>query len=470
MKTIVWLHNDFRLLDNPALFHAVEAGTAIPAFVWAPDEEGSWSPGGAHRWWLHHSLYSLASDLESKGSALVIRKGSSSEAIHALVEETGAERVVWNSRFEPALRERDRKISRSLKEKEIEVVQYQSRILHDPDRVRTTNDTPYKVFSPFWRKFLKVVDISESLPMPRFAEASLPQIESMSIDDLALLPKVDWAGGLRESWTPGEAGAHEALDSFVDESISSYDQNRNFPHREGTSRLSPHLRFGEIGPRQVWNLVRARAKDGDGRENFLREIGWREFSYHLLHHFPRTTTQPLDERFNEFPWVDSDEDLRRWQKGQTGYPIVDAGMRQLWHTGWMHNRVRMIVASFLTKDLLLHWIEGARWFWDTLVDGDLANNTQGWQWAAGSGADAQPFFRIFNPVSQGERFDPDGQYVRHWVPELSKLPNKYLHCPWETPEEVLSEAGLELGVDYPEPIVDHSEARKKALDAFEKVK
>jgi deoxyribodipyrimidine photo-lyase len=443
----------------------------IPVFIWAPDEEKPWSLGGAHRWWLHHSLYSLASDLEAAGSGLIIRTGPSSETLQTLIEETGAERVAWSDRYEPALRSRDQNIAEQLRKRGIEVVQFQSAILHDPDSVRTGNDTPYRVFTRLWKKFLKVVNVPRSLPTPHFEQtSSLPPVESLTVDDLELLPKIDWAGGLREAWRPGESGAHEALETFIDECVRTYETHRNFPSREGTSRLSPHLRFGEISPRQVWNRVLSRTTGGDGPDAFRREIGWREFSYHLLYHYPETTLKPLDPRFSTFPWEDDESHLLRWQKGQTGYPIVDAGMRQLWHTGWMHNRVRMIVASFLTKDLLLHWIEGARWFWDTLVDADLANNTQGWQWAAGSGADAQPFFRIFNPVSQGERFDPDGAYVRRWIPELRKLPDKYLHRPWEAPEDALAHAGIELGSDYPSPIVDHSEARKKALDAFEKVK
>jgi deoxyribodipyrimidine photo-lyase len=440
----------------------------VPLFIWDPDAEAPWQPGAAHRWWLHRSLGSLASDLDEAGSRLVIRAGSSEKSLQSLIEETGASRVYWNERYEPAVRRRDAGIAQHLSAAGIDVVRYQSCILHDPDSVRTGSDGPYRVFSPFWKKFLKTVEVPDPLPAPDLQQNAPDEWpEGLSVDDLGLLPDIDWAAGLREAWNPGEAGAYDALTAFIDESVKSYDLNRDYPARDGTSRLSPHLRFGEISPRRVWNEICSRAGDGDGPESFLREIGWREFSYHLLYHFPQTTTAPLDSRYAAFPWKDDEELLRTWQKGRTGYPIVDAGMRPLWHIGWMHNRVRMIAASFLTKDLLIHWLKGARWFWDTLIDGDLANNTQGWQWAAGSGADAQPFFRIFNPVSQGQRFDPDGDYVRRWVPEISKLPDRYLHCPWEAPPDVLYSAGVKLGSDYPGPVVDHAAARKKALAAFE---
>lgn len=470
MTSIVWLQNDLRMGDNPALHRGAADGPVVPLFIWAPDEEAGWAPGGAHRWWLHHSLSSLAADLESAGAGLVVRSGSSAAILKALIKETGAQRVLWNERYEPALRERDERIEGELRDAGVSVARFQASLLHDPDNIRTGAGGPYRVFSPFWKKFLKEVEVPRALPAPDFERnADTPLPAGDSIDDLSLLPKIDWAGGLRETWRPGETGAHLALERFVDENIKAYDRQRNIPGLDGTSRLSPHLRFGEVSARQIWNYVRKSATSGEGAESFLREIGWREFSYHLLYHFPATTTDPLDPKFADFPWADDPEFNRVWQKGETGYPIVDAGMRQLWHTGWMHNRVRMIVASFLTKDLLIPWQEGARWFWDTLVDGDLANNTQGWQWAAGCGADAQPFFRIFNPMSQGERFDGDGTYVRRWVPELSELPDKYLHKPWEAPDEVLEKAGVSLGDTYPGPIVDHAEARKKALQAFEKI-
>ena len=466
IPTIVWHHNDFRLSDNPALHRAAERGPVIPVFVWAPDEEGEWAPGAAHRWWLHHSLTAFQSDLQDSGCGLVVRKGESLDALQTLVGQTGAAAVFWNERYEPAVRERDLKIEAALRDAGLEVKTFQAALLHDPDEIRTNAGDPYRVFTPFWKKFKAEVTVAAPLLRPVFrASVELPQ--SPSVDDLDFLPKVDWAGGIREHWTPGESGAHQRLDWFVDEAATKYHENRNRPDVDATSMMSPYLRYGEVSPRQIWHRVLTARANDRGSWSYLRELGWREFSYHLLYHFPHTTTKPLNERFLEFPWADDDDNLVRWQRGRTGYPIVDAGMRQLWHIGWMHNRVRMIVASFLTKDLLIPWQEGARWFWDTLVDGDLANNTQGWQWTAGSGADAQPFFRIFNPVSQGQRFDPEGDYVRKWVPEIRNLPNEYVHRPWEAPADVLDQAGLELGSDYPLPIVDHSDARKSAMSAYE---
>ncbi len=464
--TIVWLHNDYRLRDNPALFHAAKSGPVIPLVVWAPDEDKAWAPGGAHRWWIHHSLNSLAVDLESNGSTLVVRRGPSLDVIRSVAKETGAEKVYWNQRYEPALRTRDLKIEAALRDAGLAVKTFQSALLHDPDEVRTNAGNPYRVFTPFFKKFKSVVDVASPIGQPSF-DSSPDFPDSLSIDDLGLLPKIDWAEGIREQWSPGERAAHKRLEWFVDGAITAYDEHRNRPDMDGTSMLSPYLRYGELSARQIWTAVLNQHPDNDGAWSYLSEIGWREFSYHLLYHYPHTTEKPLNDRFASFAWSANEDHLKRWQRGTTGYPIVDAGMRQLWHIGWMHNRVRMIVASFLTKDLLIHWREGARWFWDTLVDGDLANNTQGWQWSAGSGADAQPFFRIFNPVSQGERFDSDGKYVRKWVPELSNLPDKYVHKPWEAPEDVLEDAGIRLGEDYPERIVEHSDARKRAMKVYE---
>ena len=476
MTTLVWFWQDLRLKDNPALYQAIEQSDAvIPVFIWAPEEEGEWAPGGASKWWLHHSLEALQSDLRQHESRLILRQGKSMEVLLELIEETGAEAVYWNTRYVPALRQRDKDIEKQLRSENIDVATFASRLLHDPDAVRTTSDGPYHVYTPFWRKLEDTLEVAATLPMPSFDDAESPSSwpASLNLDDLDLLPEVDWAEGLREMWTPGEKHAHERLSHFLDTSLSDYGDERDRPDHDGTSTLSPHLCHGELSPRQVWNAVKTRIGDDTTEseaEAFLRQIIWRDFSYHLLHHYPETPTEPLKEKYNKFPWKENEEALTAWQKGLTGYPIVDAGMRQLWHTGWMHNRVRMIVASFLTKDLLIPWQEGAKWFWDTLVDADLANNTMGWQWAAGSGADAQPFFRIFNPISQGEKHDPDGAYVRRWVPELADLPDDYLHKPWEAPEDVLEEAGISLGEDYPRPIVDHAKAREAALEAYEKVR
>lgn len=348
---------------------------------------------------------------------------------------------------------------------------FNASLLFEPWEIENKSGKPYQVFTPFWKMCMSKGVPGELLPPPKDLPAPEEWPESLSTDELSLLPEIDWDKGIRETWTPGENGAQDRLRQFVSHGIEDYARGRDEPALETTSRLSPHLHFGEIGPRQIWHAIQ---HAGLGREQaadkFLSELGWREFSHHLLHHFPGTSEHALREEFRSFPWEHDDALFKAWQRGRTGYPFVDAGMRELWHTGWMHNRARMIVASFLTKDLLLPWQEGARWFWDTLVDADLANNTQGWQWTAGCGADAAPYFRIFNPVSQGEKFDAQGEYVRRWAPELAKLPDKYVHRPWDAPEEVLDEAEVVLGETYPKRIVDHSEARIRALDAYETVK
>ncbi|NNF57536.1 MAG: deoxyribodipyrimidine photo-lyase [Rhodothermaceae bacterium] len=478
--TLVWFRNDLRLADHPALTRATERGEAvIPVFIWASEEEGDWPPGGAHRWWLHESLHALDTDLRSRSSRLILRSGPSLDTLRALIDATGAEAVYWNARHLPALHARDAEVRDALEADGIAVRTFASRILHHPDAVETTSGGPYHVFTPFWKKLRSQLEVAEPLPVPRLGERRAPASwpESASLDDFDLTPVeqdgVDWAEAMRAEWTPGEAGAQDRLEHFIEEALIEYPTERNRPDKRGSSMLSPYLHHGELGPRQVWHAVNAWVHNGAMREAadvFLSEIGWREFGYHMLHHYPDLPMEPLKAKFADFPWRDDAEALERWQRGQTGFPIVDAGMRQLWALGWMHNRVRMIVGSFLTKDLLLSWQNGARWFWDTLCDGDLASNTLNWQWVGGCGPDAQPFFRVFNPITQGEKFDPDGTYVRHWVPELTELPDAYLHKPWEAPAEVLTEAGVTLGSTYPEPLVDHAEARERALDAYQTVR
>ncbi len=478
--TLVWFRHDLRLADHPALSRAAERGApVVPVFVWAPDEEGDWPPGGAHRWWLHHSLGALRESLEKKASRLVLRAGPSLETLRDLIDATGADAVYWNARTEPALRARDAEIAEALRAGGVEVKTFAARILHDPDAVRTTTGGPYHVYTPFRAKFEETVEVGDPLPVPRLGERRAPEAwpESADLASFGLLPEaqdgVDWAGAMAEAWTPGERAAHALLHRFLDDALIDYAKGRNRPAEDGSSRLSPHLHHGEISPRQVWTRIENWVRNGAMREAadvFLGEIVWREFSYHILHHYPTLPTEPLKQKFAGFDWQTNQQALERWQRGQTGYPIVDAGMRQLWALGWMHNRLRMIVGSFLTKDLLVPWQQGERWFWDTLVDGDLANNAMNWQWVAGSGPDAQPFFRVFNPVSQGSTHDPDGDYVRAWVPELRDLPTKYIHHPWTAPAEVLEEAGITLGETYPEPMVDHGEARDRALDAYKAIK
>ncbi len=477
MTSLVWFRLDLRLADQPALEAAIRVGGPIvPVFIYAPEEEAPWEPGAASRWWLHQSLIALDASLRSLGSRLIVLRGASLETLRALAKQTGAGAVFWNRRYEPAVLARDEAIKKALKADGLKVESFNSGLLHEPWTVRNKGGKPFQVFTPFWRTCLNLDDAP--VPKPRLRRAASPTRwpHSLSIPELGLEPGIDWTKGLRETWQPGEAGAAEHLRRFLDDTFEDYGERRNRPDLAGTSRLSPHLHFGEIGPRQVWHAVRERAAGvgipvGKWRQSqYLAELGWREFAYHLLYHFPHTPTEPLRPEFKEFPWRHHPERIQAWQKGQTGYPIVDAGMRELWSTGWMHNRVRMIVASFLVKDLLVSWQEGALWFWDTLVDADLANNTLGWQWSAGCGADAAPFFRVFNPVRQGESFDPHGTYVRRWCPELASLPDKWIHQPHKAPEEILTGNQFKSGHDYPRPIVSHGIARELALEAFARVK
>jgi deoxyribodipyrimidine photo-lyase len=474
---LLWLHYNLRLADNPALAAAVEhGGPVVPVFIWAPEEEGEWPPGGASQWWLHQSLAALDQSLRRIGSRLVIRRGPTMETLRALIAETGAAAVFWNRRYEPAVIARDAKVKEMLRNDGIKLESFNGALLHEPWTIRNKSDKPFQVFTPFWKNCLTQADPDQPLTEPKSIPAPAKWPQSLALETLELEPKIKWAEGLHAAWQPGEAGAAKNLKKFLAQAFDGYSEQRNRPDVAGTSRLSPHLHFGEISPRQIWHGLRATAAKRGlptatwRNSQFLAEIGWREFAHHLLFHFPRTPVEPLRPEFKKFPWREDTAGLRAWQKGGTGFPIVDAGMRELWTTGWMHNRVRMIVASFLIKDLLLPWQDGARWFWDTLVDADLAQNTLGWQWTAGCGADAAPYFRVFNPVSQGEKFDPHGGYVRRWCPELAKLPDAWLHRPWETPVEILTRAGLQLGRDYPGPIINHAHAREAALAAFARIK
>ncbi len=475
--TIVWFRLDLRLADNPALKAAVErGGPVLPVFVHASDEEAPWQPGAASRWWLHQSLRALDAQLRALGSRLIVRRGPTLATLCALAKESNAGAIFWNRRYEPAALRRDSKLQESLPGQGLEANTFTAALLHEPWTVQNRARRPFQVFTAFWRNCLAKPDPAEPLSPPRHLRRPRKWPNSLALEELALEPSINWADGLRTCWTPGEAGATQRLETFLAKAFESYATQRNSPGLAGTSRLSPHLHFGEIGPRQVWHrLSRLAAKRGWPtvkwrHSQFLTEFGWREFAYHLLYHFPHTPVEPLRAEFRNFQWRQDEPGLKAWQRGRTGYPIVDAGMRELWRTGWMHNRVRMVVASFLVKDLRLPWQEGARWFWDTLVDADLANNTLGWQWTTGCGADAAPYFRVFNPIAQGEKFDDSGRYVRRWCPELAKLPDKWLHRPWEAPEEVLACAGVKLGHTYPEPIVRHSIARDSALQAFARLK
>lgn len=467
--SVVWFRHDLRLDDNPALQAAVQrGGPVIPVFIWAPEEEGDWAPGSASRWWLHQSLTSLEASLRQRGSRLVLRQGESLPTLEALVRDTGAEAVVWNRRYEPAIRARDARITSHLRGGGLYVESFNASLLFEPWEVHTRDRKPFQVFTPFWKACLALPELPPPLPEPSHLPSPHAWPASLALQHLALAPRHEWTAGIRAAWQPGEPGAAAHVARFVEAALSIYDSARQRLDVESSSRLSPHLHFGEISPRRLWHLLPEQAlwHHTPGVEAFLRELGWREFAYHVLYHFPRTPDTPLREAFAVFPWRHDPPALRTWQRGKTGYPLVDAGMRELWTTGWMHNRVRMVVASFLVKDLLLPWHAGATWFWDTLVDADLANNTMGWQWTAGCGADAAPYFRIFNPVMQGHSCDPQGDYVRRWVPELAALPSAWIHHPWAAPVEILTAAGVELGRTYPAPMVDHHEARRRALAAL----
>jgi deoxyribodipyrimidine photo-lyase len=446
----------------------------IPVYVWSPEEDGDWSPGGAQRWWLHQSLRALDDDLRSLGSRLIVRRGPTAAALDRLLDETGATAVFFNRLYEPAARERDSAIAQGLRDRGIEIGHSNAALLWRPGTICTQNGDPYRVFTPFWKACLKSAEPGRPVPAPGSLEAPASWPVGEAVEDLGLQPRIRWYEGIAEAWRPGEAGAHARLEAFLDGALADYKDGRDVPAEDGSSRLSPHLHFGEISPRSVWAEVAARRSDPDcakGADAFLRELGWREFAYHVLYHFPETTTAPMNDRFRDFPWREGDStELQAWRRGRTGIPFVDAAMRQLWQTGWMHNRARMVVASLLVKNLGIHWHEGARWFWDTLVDADLANNTMGWQWSAGCGADAAPYFRIFNPVRQGERFDPDGAYVRRYVPELARLPAGCIHAPWTLSDRDARRLGFVPGETYPAPIVDLSESREAALAAYERVK
>ena len=469
---IVWYRDDLRVNDHAALSAAADhGGPVIAVYVLDDAQAGTWAPGGASRWWLHHALTALDDDLKHRGSRLIVRRGDTLDALTDLARTHGADALYFHRRYEPFERRLEDEVHRALGEA-LTIRRLRGRLLVEPERIQTQAGDPYRVFTPFYRALLSMDEPGEPMVGPAHLEGPPRGVKGHTIDELDLLPtRPDWAGGLRDTWTPGEAGAWERLETFLDAAAADYRDQRDLPGTPGTSRLSPHLHHGELSPRQVWHTVRSAqsavsALTGGG-DAFLRELAWREFCHHLLFHWPQLPDKPFNERFTEFPWRDDDEAFEAWCHGRTGYPLVDAGMRELWHTGWMHNRVRMVAASFLVKHLLVPWQRGEAWFWDTLVDADLANNSAGWQWVAGCGADAAPYFRIFNPVRQGQKFDATGDYVRRWVPEIASLPDRHLHAPFDAAPEVLAEAGVRLGDTYPEPIVAHDAARRRALAALD---
>ena len=469
---IVWFRQDLRIADNPALWQACESGKIIPVYILDDQSAGDWSMGGASRWWLHHALESLDKSLQNK---LNIFKGDPLECLRHLAEVTEAKAVYWNRCYEPWRLERDMQLKTDLKSLGLEVKSFNGSLLWEPWEIVKKDQTPYKVFTPYYRRGClghipprKPLSKPNNLNIPNKSECSL------TVNCLKLLPQINWDSTMREVWTIDEQAADSLLDNFLVQGIGDYREGRNFPSKAHVSRLSPYLHFGLISPNSAWYRAKQQgpiSADEDNIGVFLSELGWREFSYYLLYHFPQLPDTNLQSKFDRFGWAsNSGEALTAWQQGQTGYPLIDAGMRELYSTGYMHNRVRMVVGSFLVKNLLIHWHEGAKWFWDCLVDADLASNSASWQWVGGCGADAAPFFRIFNPITQSEKFDKQGDYIRKFIPELADMPSKYIHAPWLAPSEILDAANVELGRNYPMPIVDVKQSRELALEEFKRIK
>jgi deoxyribodipyrimidine photo-lyase len=460
--------NDLRLQDNQALTAALNSGQAvILLYIFDESSKEKRTIGSASQWWLHLSLISLSNNIKKLGGKLILRKGQTIEILDDIINQADVNKLYFSRTYEPELRKIEESIYSKWHE-QIQIKRYGGYLLFEPEQIRTGSDGPYKVFTPFWKACLKQHEplLSEDKQKKKINFSSI-KINSDQLDDWNLLPtKPDWANGLRENWQPGEDSANKALNEFIATALENYEEDRNRPDRSGTSHLSPYLHFGEISPVRIWHEVKQHLKknshDTQNGMSYLRELGWRDFSAHLLYHWPDLPEKPFRDEYKAFPWKKNKKALTAWQNGLTGFPIIDAGMRELWHCGWMHNRVRMIVASFLVKHLLIHWREGEAWFWDTLVDADLANNAASWQWVAGSGADAAPYFRIFNPILQGKKFDPNGDYVRRWIPELKQVSTKYIHEPWLAPKDMLNQNEPQ----YPEPIIEHSEGRKRALEAY----
>jgi len=467
--TLLWLRQDLRLADHPALRFAAARGRVVPVYIRDPAEV--WPPGAASRWALHHALRSLA---QSLSTPLVLRSGDPLAVLRALIKETGATALAMSRLIEPYARTRDGQIEAALQGDGFEVRTFNASLLFEPRDIRTKSGGPFKVYTPFYKACRAAPAPDKPLPAPPKL-SGLEGVASESLKDWALVPtRPDWAKGFAKLWPMTEQAAHKRLHTFIDTKLVYYKEARDRPDHEGTSCLSPYLHWGVLSPRQVWaalhHAMAQRPALTRGGEVFGKELLWREFSAHLLYERPELPETPLQPAFAAMPWRRDPAGLKAWQKGQTGFPIVDAGMRQLWQTGWMHNRVRMIVASFLVKDLLLPWTAGESWFWETLIDADLASNAASWQWVAGCGADAAPFFRIFNPVLQGRRFDPDGAYVRRYVPELNGIKGIQCHAPWLLDAAILREAGVVLGKTYPKPLTDHALARARALSALKNCK
>lgn len=486
-KSIILFRRDLRLHDNAALFHALSKGQILPIYIHdnGNNENNKWSIGGASKWWLHHSLEALNRQFKKQNHCLYFFQADIKQSIFnvllKLCQDNNCHHIFWNRRYEPAHIEHDTILKQQLNDMNITVHSFNNNLLSEPWQQMNKQGKPYKVFTPYWRhcknSFLSQLQIPEPLAYPSFPKTKQNWLiqNNVNLQEFNLLPnKPNWAAEFNQYWQAGEQAALKNWDHFLMNSINKYDESRNIPSIDGTSKLSSHLAFGEISVRQIWHDVLQRQiydkSSNEDLNRYLSEIGWREFSYYQLYHFPKLPKENFNPRFDNFRWNKQNSQLQSWQQGLTGYPLVDAGMRELWQTGYMHNRVRMVVASFLCKDLLIHWQAGAKWFWDTLLDADLASNSASWQWCAGCGADAAPFFRIFNPTTQSEKFDSQGQYIRRWVPELSHLPNKYIHSPVNAPSMVLTDANVTLGKTYPQPIVDHKAARLDALERYKDLK
>ena len=464
---VMWFRQDLRLADNPALTNALEDGKTLPIFIFDDFNSKEHVNGAASKWWLHHSLIKLNKSLKNK---LCFFTGNPIDILDEIHKQFEISNIFWSRCYEPWRIKRDKKIKKYFNDQNVNVNTFNGSLLWEPWNIAKKDGTPYKVFTPYYRKGCLNSD-KPRMPLPAPNLSNLISIDNhdLKIEDLELMPKHNWYNKMISLWSPGEEGALNKIEEFISNGLNNYKEGRNFPSNQNVSQLSPHLHFGEVSPNQVW--YRAKTKEGKlgikkDLDHFLSELGWREFSFNLLYHFPFLPKENLQKKFDNFPWDNDKDKLKKWQKGLTGYPIVDAGMQELWQTGYMHNRLRMVVGSFLVKNLLLHWHHGERWFWDCLIDADLASNSAGWQWIAGSGADAAPYFRIFNPITQGQKFDPDGKYTRKYLPVLNDMPDKFLFNPWEAPEDVLRSAGVKLGENYPLPIVEIGSSRQKALEAF----
>ncbi len=469
-RCLMWFRHDLRLTDNPAWIEACQAEVVIPVYVL--DTHPSTRPlGQASRLWLHHALASLEKDL---GVPLHCYTGPTETLIPSLCEQYDIDHICWNRAYEPWRITQDTMIKKTLRDQGIKVSTHHASLLWEPWTITKQDNTPFKVFTPFYRKgCLQATSPRQALPKP-IPPAHIPSNPEASLAQLKLQPSDHWTNHVLAPWTISEEGALAQLEHFLQHGLNQYKTGRDYPSQHAVSRLSPYLRWGQLSPHQVWHAACNYAEDHQLShhhiDHFCSELGWREFAYQQLYIHPELHTQNLQSKFNRFPWHRNEAHLRAWQQGKTGIPLVDAGMRQLWQTGYMHNRIRMVTGSFLVKNLLIHWREGEAWFWDCLVDADPASNPASWQWVAGCGADAAPYFRIFNPVTQAERFDPDGEYIAHYVPELAKLPTPFRFKPWEAPTLVLQEAGITLGKDYPFPLVDLKTSRQAALEALASIK